>query len=518
MQLQSTTVALDPLVAAMPLAAKLRPATTVCAGLSYSRVSKSIQTTIPGQQERIERLARQYGVPIHKHLGDTKSGMRADREEYQILLAEAQTGHYSHVFLFKADRLARDSEELQRTIKMLWRLGMTVIDTSVGEITPQNLPVLAMLAEMEIRNLSERTIMGLEQRAAEGSKIGGRPLGYVLAEDEEGNVVPGRPVPDPALEPVLKDLFRRAAAGERLQDMCRWFQEQTSRTIDVATLRGILRNPYYMGLNVSFRQRNSILHGKHGRPHSEWKSRRHDHPIVDEATWTAVQVQLDQHANVGQHRAKTSPYALQGLIRCAACDRRIYGHNKPPKGRGYRCPLCRYERGVAKVEGAVRRCLERLPLDSRDAALVLLERISDQGAELRQGIEERQQSIAHLTRKRTRLYDRFDGGEIDHEQYAAQVAELDADRAELQRQELALKAQLAALPQMQSVVADVANARAEWLYWPNKIPAMDMAQQQKVYRECCKAIVVDARANTVRVEYTEHIALLMGEPCHTEAL
>jgi DNA invertase Pin-like site-specific DNA recombinase len=506
-----STTTLDPLVAALPLAGRLRPATTVIAGLSYTRVSKSIQTSIPGQQERIVRLARQLEVPVTRELADTGSGMRRNRENYQVLLAEVETGHYSHVLLFKADRLARDSAELQTTIKRLWTLGIKVYDTSVGEITPQNLPVLAMLAEMEIRNLSERTDMGLEQHAKDGSKIGGVPLGYVPGERK------GHPDKDAVLAPVIQELFERAERGDAINALRRWFSEASGRPVDNKTIRRILANPYYMGKTVNFRRRDSILHGDYARPHEDWSEAGHDQALVSRERFEGVQARMRLHANVGQAREKRSEYALQGLIWCGRCDRRMHGHTKPPKGIDYRCHVCHFGRGTKKIEQAVRACIGRLQLYAGEAAIVAQEHVDQQRATLEQDIAERGHVIAALTTRRMRLYDRLDSGVIDTEQYKRQVAELDGDWAVAAEEEATLRAKLAALPQLAAFVTDAA-ARADWMRWPEKIPAMPVPQQQQVYRECCKRVTLDPAANTVTVEYTDHIALLVGDRAHTVQL
>jgi DNA invertase Pin-like site-specific DNA recombinase len=506
-----STTTLDPLIAALPLAGRLRPATTVCAGLSYARVSKSIQTSIPGQQERIARLGRQLEVPITRELADTGSGMRRNRDGYQLLLSEAETGHYSHILLFKADRLARDSAELQTVIKRLWWLGLKVYDTSVGEITPQNLPVLAMLAEMEIRNLSERTDMGLEQHAKDGSKIGGVPLGYVPGERK------GHPGKDPILAPLIEELFERAERGDAINALRRWFSDASGRPVDNKTIRRILANPYYMGKTVNFRRRDSILHGDYARPHDEWSEAEHDQPLVSRERFENVQARIRLHANVGQAREKRSDYALQGLIWCGRCERRMHGHTKPPKGIDYRCHVCHVGRGTKKIEQAVRTCIGRLQLCAEEAAMVAQEHVGEQRAFLEQELAERDHLIVALTTKRMRLYDRLDAGIIDAEQYKVQVAELDAQRAVTAEEEATLRAKLAALPQLGAFVADAA-ARADWMRWPDKIPAMPVAEQQQVYRECCKRVTLDPATNTVTVEFTDHIALLVGDLAHTVQL
>lgn len=497
--------ALDDIVAGLPTVGKLRPATTVCAGLSYARVSKSVQTSIPGQQECIARLAHRLGVPIVRELADTGSGMKRERDGYQALLAEVETQRYSHVFLFKADRLARDSAELQTTVKRLRQLGVKVWDTSVGELTPQNVPVLAMLAEMEIRNLSERTAMGHEQHSREGSKIGGVPTGYVPGARK------GHPEPHPTLGPLVTELFEKAAAGTPINALHRWWNEASGQAVETKHIRNMLHNPYYAGLTVNFRVRQSILEGKYARPQSEWHKHQHDQPLIDRDTWLQVQGILAQHSNVGQHRAKASQYALQGLLHCARCERRMYGHYRPGKDRNYRCPVCKMERGTKKTERAVQRCLAQLDLCGDEALEAAQRRVGQLRQEQAARLDSVTQQIERLTTQRMALYARLDRGVIDEEQYSASVAALDAQRSELRREEGELRDALARAPIDAAALRQMAASALDWRNWSREIGAQPIEDQQAVYRLCCQRVLVDPELHCLTVEYTPRIALVLGQ-------
>jgi hypothetical protein len=117
-----------------------------------------------------------------------------------------------------------------------------------------------------------------------------------------------------------------------------------------------------------------------------------------------------------------------------------------------------------------------------------------------------------------RAYDRWDEGAIDQQQYNDQITRIDAQTAALAAQERALTSQIAALPQTAQLVGDVAARREEWLRWPQEIPTLPIEEQQGVYRECCKRITLDPQENTLTVEYTDHIALLVGAARHSVAL
>jgi DNA invertase Pin-like site-specific DNA recombinase len=507
----ATTPVPPSLVAALPLAGKLRPAATIRAGLAYARVSKTVQTSIPDQFDSIAKLGRLIDVPVLTELHDTGSGMLSDRDGYQAVLDHAATEQYSHLLLFRADRLARDSAELQNTVKKLWQLGMEVWDTSTGKITPDNLPFLAMWAEMEIRILSERTKMGLEGKAKMGKKLGSIPLGYRPGKRK------GHPEIDPELGPVVAELFERVARGESLAAVLRWLEARTGRRLARPSLWGLLRNPFYAGVVVNFRMCHSILQGRYARPQNEWRSAQHDQPLITPELFTQVQAQLAKHQNVGQHRAKRSSYALQGLLWCRRCSRRMYGQSKSGKGSHYRCPVCNMQRSLRKVEGAVQQGLALLELCADDALQVAQRHQEAQRAHLQEELRAASKEVSRLTLRRHLLYERLDRGVIDEEAYKMGVRVLDAERDEWRAREAMLKAQLGALPANEALAARVAVERTDWKEWTRKIGARPIAQQQQIYRECCARIALDCAEKTMTVEYTPHIALVLGRERYTVA-
>src|SRR5919199_2600386 len=503
---QEAVRAAEELLAGLRLPGKLRRSADVRAMLSYARTSKSIQTSIPDQHAAIDRMAHRIEVPVTQQRQDKgKSGWSRDRAGYRAVLEDLATAQYSHVGLYKADRLARDSELLIGFVHACWRMGITVMDSTIGEITPLNLRVLAMLAEMELRQNSERSTNGLEQKAKD-RKLGAAPAGYKHAGEcqvlEDGRKVwtqKGQWVPDEdGLAPAIRELGRRFADGESLAALTRWFNERTGSRRCVSNIKRTLSNEFYAGWVVNRKWSDSILNGgRHVRPKEEWtKPWRHPYPLWDEDTWHRIQARLQLTRNVGQQRRAGAHYALQGIIWCAQCGRRMCGHAEADRRRAYRCPSCCIDRGLLKVERAVRKCLEQIALTSQQAADVQAE-LGDDRAALEREISGLAKQRKELHERRRRAYRRLDQGIIDEQQYRDEVADVDQALELVSARESELQATIAALPGQDALLAQIVASQDEWLRWPQKIVHMTLEGQQRVYRECCARVVVDPVRNNL---------------------
>lgn len=122
--------------------------------------------------------------------GISGATMAAQRPGFSRLLEQVRSGDTIHVYA--VDRLGRDALDVQRTVRDLIDKGVTVdvhglgpIGRGVGELI---LAVLAQVAEMERRKITERTAAGraaARQSLAETGKThrGKQSLGRPFAHD-----------------------------------------------------------------------------------------------------------------------------------------------------------------------------------------------------------------------------------------------------------------------------------------------------------------------------------------------
>ena len=249
------------------------------------------------------------------------------------------------------------------------------------------------------------------------------------------DIVDGRRVPNQAEAAALVEAAQIALKEGRLGPAVKWLNEKGFRTTQgklftTVTLRGLFRNRALIGeTTIKFREKVVILH--------------HD-PILDVATFEALQVMLDEH-----RRAQRSEvfYCLSGLKFCG-CGARFEA-TKTGAGRYYyRCERHCGERAWRKdeleweVHEAFGRYLEQR--ESRRAYLELAQqsrvKLEKDLAEIERDIDENDGEWKMLLEKELADYPPII---IEDKK-----RELRASRESLVRAKAKIKAQLDALPQV----------------------------------------------------------------------
>ena len=155
----------------------------------YRRISTDEERqpfSLEAQQERLAAyVTTQPGWVLTRSYSDRMSGKRLDRPGLQQALADAETGRYDLLLVFKVDRLARSTGGLARVLEELdgagvaFRSASEPFDTSTAAGRMMMMQMLGVFAEFEREMIVERTRMGLARKAARGEWTGGRaPFGY----------------------------------------------------------------------------------------------------------------------------------------------------------------------------------------------------------------------------------------------------------------------------------------------------------------------------------------------------
>src|SRR3990167_5284459 len=147
-------------------------------GVAYLRVSDPKQVenfSLDNQAEAILQKAKQESYTIVKTFREEgKSGKNLDRPELQELIkfVSQKANNIQSVFIYKYDRLNRNSLEFQILRQLFAKLGVSIISaTEISGETPevafvQNL--LSAFSEFENSVKSERVKQGLKKRFQEG--------------------------------------------------------------------------------------------------------------------------------------------------------------------------------------------------------------------------------------------------------------------------------------------------------------------------------------------------------------
>ena len=133
----------------------------------------------------MEAMCKARGWEIGRVYRDVESGGNPGRQAYHDLMHDAKAGHIKVIVFWAWDRLSREGPEAAFTIMKemarygsLWESIQEPFLSSAADPTVRSLllPIIAWVAEMEKKRISERTKAALAQRRALGVRLG-RPPG-----------------------------------------------------------------------------------------------------------------------------------------------------------------------------------------------------------------------------------------------------------------------------------------------------------------------------------------------------
>lgn len=139
--------------------------------------------------------------PFYKYFEDTGSGSKIDRSQYQQLKNELINGKFDLLLMYSIDRLARDSDEIIKTIMELKSLGIQIKclnpKESYLDFTDNNpfantfLAMFADIAQLERNKIRDRVKKGLEAAKKKGIKLGRKGLEDSLVNDVINSIQAG---------------------------------------------------------------------------------------------------------------------------------------------------------------------------------------------------------------------------------------------------------------------------------------------------------------------------------------
>jgi site-specific DNA recombinase len=318
----------------------------------YARVStprQQQQQTIDQQLERLSTYVTQHPdwhlAPENIFRDDGYSGAKLNRPGLDRLRDRAALAAFSLVLITAPDRLARNYVHQVLLIEELTSRGCHVefIDRPMSD-NPHDqllLQIRGTVAEYERSLIADRMRRGRQARLRAGQLLPWtKPLyGYQL--DAEHPRDPSRVRIDPVASVIVQQIFTwYTESCPRLtlhQLASRLTQAQiptpsNRRFWNVATLRGILRNPAYSGMAYSnrthacpARERKSPL-----RPLGRGDSTRPAPPedwigvsvpaIISQERFDAAQARLDENLRLATRHNTQHQYLLRGLVSCGRCQ------------------------------------------------------------------------------------------------------------------------------------------------------------------------------------------------------
>ena len=443
----------------------------------YARVSTVRQAQAQGVEQQLDRLRAAAAERCwelddrHVYRDDGFSGASLSRPGLDRLRDHAALADLDVVLVTAPDRLARNYVHQVLLIEELAGHGCRVEfadrPMSADPHDQLLLQIRGAVAEYERTLITERMRRGRLARLRAGTLLpwATAPFGYRLDPErprdaaavctEPGEAVLVAQMFEWYLEPQAT-LYRLAARLTGLgvatpTGKPRW---------NVASVRGILRNPAYTGRALTNRTRVVPARGRKSamrpagpgqshapRPEQDWITVPVP-PVVSEETFAQVQAKLDANQQ-GAARNTRHEYLLRALVSCGACRLGCTGRQT---AKGYRYYLCRGRTDALRAAQG-QRCIARyIPAGQLDelvwadlctlltdpAQLTRALARAQGGAWLPQELQARQatigQALGQLDRQQQRLLDA----------YLAEVVtlpELDRKRQDLDRRRATLIAQ-----------------------------------------------------------------------------
>ncbi|MBQ6937391.1 MAG: recombinase family protein [Clostridia bacterium] len=256
------------------------------------------------------------------------SAKNTDRPDYQRMMGRLRTGEFSHLLVWKIDRISRNLLDFASMYNELKDLGITFVskneqfDTSsaIGEAM---LKIILVFAELERNMTSERVSAVMLSRANNGQWNGGRiPYGYDY--DKEEKVFSS----SQQEAPIVRQIFNMYEEEQSVLHIARYLNEKCIKTRSgkawsATGVHKILTNKFYIGTYIY--NVHSDGRATKQRAEDEWiQIPFHHEAIISIEQFDRVQFALKRNKRGGNERGErhTSKHihTFAGLLKCGVCD------------------------------------------------------------------------------------------------------------------------------------------------------------------------------------------------------
>ena len=260
------------------------------------------------------------------------SGKNTDRPSFQAMMNRIRKGEFTHVLVWKIDRISRNLLDFAEMFKELQKLRVTFVskneqfDTSsaMGEAM---LKIILVFAELERNMTAERVTATMISRASSGIWNGGRiPYGYDY--DKEKNLFSIRE-DEAAVCRLIKDTYLKTesllqtakivnAAGHKARSGAEW---------SGTTIWKICESPFYAGV---YRYNRCKVDGSSRilKPEDEWVLVADHHPAIFTLEEHNRMAELRNRNSRSMHLIGKSHYGehlhlFKGMVYCGKCGSKM---------------------------------------------------------------------------------------------------------------------------------------------------------------------------------------------------
>ncbi len=325
----------------------------------YIRVSTTYQVdkdSLPMQRQDLEAYSRLIlGIDDYVFFEDAGySGKNTDRPAYQDMMERVRRGEFSHVLVWKIDRISRNLLDFASMYQELQSLRVTFVSkneqfdtsTAIGEAM---LKIILVFAELERNMTSERVTATMISRANNGIWNGGRiPFGYDYdAETSTFSINED----EAKICRLIKDDYiqNQSLTGTSRLLNEKGYRQRSGVEWSPTTVWIIVQSPFYAGIYRYNRYKGT--ENRTENPADEWVMIPNHHPAIftleeREKMLAILEKNSRQKNSPGKQCKRTHVYVFGGLVYCGKCGSKLVTtpgklHADGFRASNYYCPVRR---------------------------------------------------------------------------------------------------------------------------------------------------------------------------------
>ena len=316
----------------------------------YIRVSTTYQIdrdSLPMQRKDLIAYAELVlGIEKYEIFEDAGySGKNTDRPAFQEMMQRTRKGEFTHILVWKIDRISRNLLDFAEMYEELQELRVTFVSkneqfdtsTAIGEAM---LKIILVFAELERNMTSERVTAAMISRACNGQWNGGRvPYGYDY--DPERKEFSIREDEERICQLLKKDYLE----SKSLTHTARFLNESGFKTRADAEWSPtavwiIASSPFYAGIYRYNRYKGTERRTEN--PEEEWVLVPDHHPAIftleeHEAMLQLLKKNLRSFENpIGRPHSTDNIHLFSGIVYCGKCGSKMTSTPGRLHADGYR--------------------------------------------------------------------------------------------------------------------------------------------------------------------------------------
>jgi len=317
-------------------------------------------------EKRAENYAHYKDWMIVERYRLCTSGKSAmDHPEAKRMLNDIRSGRIQALIFSKLARLSRDARQLMDISEYFKKYNADMVSlgenfdtsTAAGEMFYN---LVAVFAQWERRETSERISAAMLTRAKEGLPVGGvAPFGYKWQDDTL--------VIDKQEAPTVIEVFNTFIRLKKIKTTASTLNSLGYRTRKGSywsdtSVRRMLTNTTYIGVHYL---NHTKANGKRWRPkHKDEWIPLNVKPIIKKVIWNQANSIIQ--ANSAHRIRRKNIYLLTGLISCTKCGCKMYGYAYGRSKGYYKCQKCTNKIPIQEIEDILIEKLKKFVFRPKD--------------------------------------------------------------------------------------------------------------------------------------------------------